>query len=263
MLIGVFDSGIGGLTVLRALRQAWPSHSTIYLGDTARVPYGTKSGATVVRYAWQNAHYLISQGIELLVVACNTASAFALDRLADLPVPVVGVIEPGAAAAVKATVSGHIGVIGTTATIASGAYPRAIARLRPQARVSSLACPLFVPLAEEGWERTPVARNVARRYLADWLPGGLDRPDTLVLGCTHYPLFKPMLARLLGPELRLIDSAQATAQAIAPLIENAAPEASPSHRLIVTDGAEGFVHTAARLLAQPEVHVEVADLIIE
>lgn len=260
MLIGVFDSGIGGLTVLRALRRMWPAHSTIYLGDTARVPYGTKSGDTVVRYALQNTQYLLGQGIQLLVVACNTASAFALERLTELPVPVMGVIAPGAQAAVEATRGGHIAVIGTSATIASGAYVRAISSLRPGTRISPRACPLFVPLAEEGWEETAVARAVAERYLEDWLPGRADRPDTLVLGCTHYPVFKPVLAELLGPTVALIDSADATARAIAPFMKNAPPEAAPTHRLIVTDGAPGFAKTAARLLGEPEISLEVVDI---
>lgn len=260
MLIGVFDSGIGGLTVLRALRRAWPGHSTIYLGDTARVPYGSKSRQTVVRYARQNTHYLLSQGIELLVLACNTASAYALEELQSLPVPVLGVIEPGAQAAARATRGRHIAVIGTAATIASRAYERAIERLAPGVRISARACPLFVPLAEEGWEDTPIARLTAERYLADWLPGQPDRPDTLVLGCTHYPLLRPTLAGLLGPEMTLIDSAEATAQAAGPLLAARPAEARPTHRLIVTDGAEGFARTAARLLGEPEVHLEVVDL---
>lgn len=261
MNIGVFDSGIGGLTVLRALRQAWPGHSTIYLGDTARVPYGTKSRETVLRYARQNTQLLIEQGIDLLVIACNTATAYALEPLAEeMPVPVVGVIGPGAEAAAAATRGGHIAVIGTSATVASGAYERAIRALKPQVRISAKACPLFVPLAEEGWEETDIARAVAERYLADWLPGRPDRPDTLVLGCTHYPVLKPVLGELLGPAVTLIDSAEATARAVSPYLESAAPEVSPTHRLIVTDGAEGFARTATRLLGEHDLTLEVVDL---
>jgi glutamate racemase len=300
--IGVFDSGIGGLTVLSALRRAWPGHSTVYLGDTARVPYGTKSGATVVRYARQNAKYLLGEGIELLVVACNTASAYALETLqADLPIPVVGVIEPGARAAVGggaeaqgpqgpkgpqrpiqpvgsiAPVSApvvtdaprHIGVIGTAATIASGAYERAIRRLAPSARISARACPLFVPLVEEGWESTHVARSVVLQYLGDWVvrpdpemvgEGDSDVPEALVLGCTHYPMLKPMLGEVLGPAIRLVDSAEATARAVAPYLAAAREEKTPTQRLIVTDGAPGFARVAARLLGERPVALEVVDL---
>ena len=260
MRIGVFDSGIGGLTVLRALRRRWPGHSTLYLGDTARVPYGTKSRQTVVHYARQNTRLLLEEGIDLLVVACNTASAYALEELDELPTPVVGVIEPGAAAAARATTCAHVGVIGTAATIASGTYERAIRRLRPRMRISARACPLLVPLADEGWETTPVARATLERYLADWLPGRPDRPDALVLGCTHYPVFKPLLEELLGTQVTLIDSAEATAQALSPYLENAPVESVVDHRVIVTDGAEGFARTAARLLGQDDVELEVMDL---
>jgi glutamate racemase len=246
--IGVFDSGIGGITVLRAIQEAWPGHSTVYLGDTARVPYGSKSRQTVVRYARQIAHYLLGEGIDLLVVACNTASAYALDDLSDLSVPVLGVIEPGARAAALATRTGHIAVIGTAATVGSGAYPRAIVRRRPDARVSSRACPLFVPLADEGWESTPVARAVAERYLEPWLPGRPDRPDVLVLGCTHYPVLAPVLAEVMGPEVALIDSAHAVARELAPYLEHAPAEARPARRMIVTDGAPGFTAAAQRWL---------------
>jgi glutamate racemase len=260
MLIGVFDSGIGGLTVLRALRQAWPGHSTIYLGDTARVPYGTKSRATVVRYAHQIADHLLAEGIELLVVACNTASAYALEELQGLPVPVVGVIEPPARAAARATRTGRIGVIGTSATVASGAYERAIAALAPDATVHSIACPLLVPLADEGWEGTDVAREVARRYLEPWLPGRPDRPDVVVLGCTHYPVLRDALAEVLGHEVTLVDSAETTPRAIAPLLEGASTEPEPTHRLILTDGAVGFAATTRRWIGEPAPAVEVVDL---
>lgn len=268
MLIGVFDSGIGGLTVLRALRAAWPGHSTIYLGDTARVPYGSKSPQTVIRYARQVAAFLLDQGIELLVVACNTASANALEALKDLPIPVVDVIEPGARGAADA-VRGtgpdpHIGVIGTRATINSGAYQRALTRLIPGARISARPCPLFVPLADEGWEETDVARAVVREYLGDWLPeaanAASNRPSALVLGCTHYPVLRPTFEAVLGPDVALIDSAEKTAQALAGHLQSIVAESSPRHRLIVTDGAPGFVKTAERLLGEPAIHFEIADL---
>ena len=260
MLIGVFDSGIGGLTVLKALQTAWPGHSTVYLGDTARVPYGSKSPETIYRYALQNTRFLIEQGVDLLVIACNTASAHALDRLDKGPVPILGVIEPGALAAAEATRSGHIGVIGTAATIASGAYERAILARRPGTRVTARACPLFVPLAEEGWEDSPIARLTVEKYLADWLPGQPGRPDTLVLGCTHYPVLRPMLTRVLGEDIRLIDSAEATARAVAPYLEGRPTETRPIQRLFVTDGAEGFARVARRLLDQGEASLDVIDL---
>lgn len=211
-VIGVFDSGVGGLTVLRALRERLPSVSTVYLGDTARVPYGTRSPEVVVRYSRNTARFLLSQEIELLVVACNTATAHALPTLqAELPVPVIGVVEPGAAAAARVSPTGRIGVIGTAGTIASGAYQKALARHLPSADVVARACPLLVPLAEEGWTEGEVPRAVARRYLDD-LRGQID---TLVLGCTHYPLLQGVIGEVLGPEVRLIDSARATAEAVA------------------------------------------------
>ncbi|MEN6626675.1 MAG: glutamate racemase [Candidatus Sumerlaeia bacterium] len=261
MLIGVFDSGIGGLTVLRSLRRAWPGHSTIYLGDTARVPYGSKSPQTVTRYALQVANYLMGQGVDLIVVACNTASATALPELEKtLPIPVVGVIGPGARAAVDASTGGKIGVIGTAATIASGAYEHAIKLLRPDASIASIACPLFVPLADEGWEGTRVAREVAERYLDPWLPGKPNRPDTVVLGCTHYPVLRPAIGDVLGRDIQLIDSAETTARAIAPIMEDEPDEAAPTHRVVVTDGAAGFAATAARLLGPAMPPLEVVDL---
>lgn len=261
MLIGVFDSGIGGLTVLRALHEQWPGHSTLYLGDTARVPYGTKSSQTVMRYAQQNVQHLLERGVELIVVACNTASAYALPELGDhAPVPVIGVIEPGAEEAVEASRSGHIAVIGTAATVGSGAYERAIIRRRPDARVSARACPLLVPLADEGLERTSIAYAAAERYLDPWLPGRHDRPDALVLGCTHYPVFKPLLRDLLGDDVALIDSAGATARALRPWLEVASAEPTPRHAIAVTDGAEGFRTTAARLLGRSHVALEVVDI---
>lgn len=285
MLIGVFDSGIGGLTVLRALRERWPDHSTLYLGDTARVPYGTKSHETVIRYARQNTSYLIDQGIELLVIACNTASAHALEALTDLPIPVIGVIEPGAEAAARAIAERtsaahrlgvpqdadcaptpaaepvHVAVIGTAATIGSGAYERALHRLTPGVRISARACPLFVPIADEGLEDTEIAEAAARRYLADWLPGQPEHPEILLLGCTHYPVLKPLLSRLMGPESTLIDSAETTAHAVGRWLEDADQEDDPTHRICVTDGAPGFERTAARWLGLPRVRLEVIDLI--
>ena len=211
--IGVFDSGVGGLTVLRELRSQVPDESLVYLGDTARVPYGTKSPPTVLRYAHEAASFLLNQQVKLLVVACNTASAVALGDLAKRnQVPVVGVIEPGARRALEVTRNGRIGVVGTEGTIRSGAYERALLAKRPDVMVHAAACPLFVPLAEEGWAGHKVARLVAREYLAPLLEKGID---TLVLGCTHYPLLKQMLQEVVGPDVQLVDSAHETAKAVA------------------------------------------------
>jgi glutamate racemase len=214
--IGVFDSGVGGLTVVRSLTERLPKEEIVYLGDTARVPYGSKSAETVARYSRNAARFLVGEGVKMIVIACNTASAFALDVLrAELALPVLGTIEPGARAAVAATRSGRIGVIGTLGTVRSGSYVRAIAAVDAHAHVTAHACPLFVPLAEEGWLDDDVAAAVARRYLRAL---ALDAPelDVLVLGCTHYPLLRPLLTRVaqevFGHEVTLVDSAQAMAE---------------------------------------------------
>src|SRR5271154_708519 len=206
--IGVFDSGVGGLTVLRALRTALPAENFIYLGDTARLPYGTKSAETVVRYSLQCAAALIERRIRCLVVACNTASASALDalRLHHPSLPVIGVIEPGAQAAVAASRSQHIAVIATEGTINGGAYQTAIRRLSAGAQVSASACSLFVAMAEEGWTEGPIAQMVARRYLEPVFSGA-DAPDTLVLGCTHFPLLADSIRAVLPAHVGVIDSA--------------------------------------------------------
>jgi glutamate racemase len=209
--IGVFDSGIGGLTVLRALVDALPAEEFIYLGDTARLPYGTKSKEVIVRYSRENSEFLLAKGIKLLVVACNTSSAVALEAIAaDTMVPVIGVIEPGARAAVKVSRSGRIGVIGTEATIASGAYTRTILALRPNAEVYTRACPMLVPLVEEGWTDNEIAERTVAYYLESIKQSGID---TLLLGCTHYPLLAELVRRVLGPGVRIVDSATATAAA--------------------------------------------------
>jgi len=214
--IGVFDSGVGGLTVLRELTAALPAQKFIYLGDTARLPYGTKSADTVSRYSLQCAEALLARGIAGLVVACNTASASALGSLrARHPqLPVVGVIEPGAAAAVAASRSQHIAVIATEGTIRGGAYQTEILRRNPAARISVRACSMFVALAEEGWTCGPVAEAVAHRYL-DPLFASADAPDTLVLGCTHFPILAAAIRSVLPPHVRIVDSAATTAQAVA------------------------------------------------
>mgnify|MGYP001610047059 FL=1 len=210
--IGIFDSGIGGLTVLKKLAAALPREHTIYLGDTARVPYGVRSPETVTRYSFENTRFLLSQEIKMLVIACNTASAISLDAVKrEFPLPVIGVLEPGARAAAAATKNRRIGVIGTEATVASGAYERALRSLDPAIEVHSLACPLFVPLVEEGWFDNEVTELVASKYLAQLRGKGID---TLVLGCTHYPLLKSVIGRFLGTGIRLIDSATETAREV-------------------------------------------------
>jgi glutamate racemase len=250
--IGVFDSGMGGLTVLRALRERLPHESFVYLGDTARLPYGTKSAGTVVRYAEQASLALVARGIKLLVVACNTASAVAIDHLAGAlqPLPVVGVVEPGAEAACAASRRGRIVVIATEGTIRGGAYERAIARLRPDARVTARACPLFVALAEEGWTDGPIPEAIARAYLADAFAED-SAADCLVLGCTHFPVLVGALARVVGPTVALVDSAVTTAEHVAGLLAAhgiAAEHGVGGVRLLATDGRDRFARVGGRFL---------------
>jgi glutamate racemase len=256
--IGIFDSGVGGLTVQKAIIERLPALDTVYLGDTARVPYGTKSAEVVTQYSLRNARFLVAQGIDLLVVACNTASAVALPALrAGLAIPVLGVVEPGARAAARASRSGRIGVIGTQSTVASGAYPAALRALRPDAEVVSAACPLFVPLAEEGWTdpEDEVVRLVARRYLG---PLAAARVDTLVLGCTHYPLLRGAIERTL-PGVELVDSARAIAAEVAARL-GGPPGARGTHAFFVTDVPARFLQVAERFLGQPVRAAEQVDI---
>lgn len=259
--IGVFDSGVGGLTVVRALTEALPGERLVYLGDTARVPYGTKSPEVVTRYALQNARFLLRREIKLLVVACNTASAMALSALGTLEVPVLGVIGPGAKAAALATRSGKVGVIATDGTLRSGAYQKALLEARADLRVEAKACPLFVPLAEEGWLEGDVPTKVARSYLSELVERDVD---TLVLGCTHYPLLKKVIGEVMGPAVRLVDSAEATARVVAERLEqdglSSANEAGPEHAYFVTDVPERFCEVGARFLGAPIRHAEQVDL---
>ena len=214
--IGIFDSGVGGLTVLKALLQVLPEEQLVYLGDTARVPYGTKSPGTVLRYALEAAEFLVQHQVKMLVVACNTASAVAIDAIEQrFSLPVVGVIEPGARRAAAVTRNRRVGVIGTEGTIRSGAYSRAIREVDPAIEVFATPCPLFVPLAEEGWADHEVAYLAAREYLTPLMERQID---TLVLGCTHYPLLKKTLQYLLGPQVQLIDSAEETARLVADML---------------------------------------------
>jgi len=256
--IGIFDSGIGGLTVLKALAAALPLENTIYLGDTARVPYGIRSPETVTRYSFENTQFLLSQEIKMLVVACNTASAISLDAVKkEFPLPVIGVLEPGARAAVAATRTRRIGVIGTEATIGSGAYEKAIARLGSDIQVFSAACPLFVPLAEEGWTGNNVAELVAERYLSSFRTSGID---TLVLGCTHYPLLKGVIGKAVGPGITLIDSATETAKEVAAVLEKLKwqrPGTGPVERkYFVTDTPARFEKLGSLFLGDMRLDAE-------
>ena len=258
-MIGIFDSGVGGLTVLGALRERLPAEDFVYLGDTARLPYGTKSAATVQRYAVNAAAHLQNHGIRLLVVACNTASSFALDELRERsPVPVIGVVEPGARAAV-ATGADRIGVIGTEGTVRSDAYQRALARLAPSVKVGAVACPLLVPLAEEGWGDHPVTDEVARHYLRPLLDWGVE---TVILGCTHYPLLRPSLQRVVGPAVRLVDSATSVAETVADdhadLVTGGGPPGSV--RLELTDASDRFLRITRAILGRDPEHLEVVDI---
>ncbi|HEY8021869.1 MAG TPA: glutamate racemase [Thermoanaerobaculia bacterium] len=260
--IGVFDSGVGGLTVVAALRRRLPAESILYLGDTARLPYGSKSRDTVVGYTRKNVRFLLDRGVKAVVIACNTASALALDDL-EPTVPTWGVIEPGARAA-AAVSHGRVGVIATESTVRSGAYPRALARLRPELAVISQACPLFVPLVEEGWHEDPVTAEVAARYLAPLLAAEVD---TLVLGCTHYPLLKTVLARA-APGVALVDSAETVAELVAAGLAEAglaAPvpgrETVLEHHLCVTDAGPTFERIAARILGDPGLPLEWVEIL--
>ncbi len=256
--IAIFDSGIGGLTVLAALQRRLPGERFVYLGDTARLPYGTKSAETVVRYAVRAAGFLAGYDAKLLVVACNTVSASALPALEEaMDVPVIGVVAPGARTALAAT-RGRVGVIGTESTVASGAYGRALRALRPEVEVVARACPLFVPLAEEGWWDHPVTREVAALYLEPFTGG---RVDTLILGCTHYPLLRPAIAAALGDGVRLVDSAEAVAAEVETLVAHRDLGGKGGGvRLLVTDAAARIDRIAGLILPGTAVHLELVDL---
>jgi glutamate racemase len=268
--IGVFDSGVGGLTVLRALLARLPQEDFVYLGDTARLPYGTKSPGSIRQYSLQAARLLHERGVKCLVVACNTASAIALDALTRefAPVPVLGVLEPGAAAACLATRRGRIAVLATESTVRGGAYQAAIARRLPQAVVTARACPLFVALAEEGWTDGPVVEGVIHRYLDGVFVDGAEEshPDTLLLGCTHFPVLAPALAKVLGPGIAIVDSAATTAASLAQVLESRGLARSDQPRgrvtLLATDGAERFARVGAVFLGRPlaAADVEIVDL---
>ncbi len=280
--IGVFDSGVGGLTVVAALRRRLPDESIVYLGDTARLPYGSKSPETVTQYTRKNVDFLLQRGVKAVVVACNTASALALPHLRSPSgrpagggggatelwgVPVWGVIEPGARAAAAVT-AGRVGVIATDSTVRSDAYAKALAEVAPGVRVESRACPLLVPLVEEGWHDDPITEQVAARYLEPLLAGGdgAEEPgeqiggiDTLVLGCTHYPLLHTLLQRVVGPGVTLVDSAASTAEEVARGLAElgllaSGPAAEP--RLHVTDANPGFADLARHILGDEGASLE-------
>ena len=283
--IGIFDSGVGGLTVYRALHEHLPNERFVYLGDTARVPYGTKSLATVERYAVENARFLAAHGIKLLVVACNTASALALPAIRSaLQIDVVGVIGPGARAAVQTQGAGRdpepkemragcprsvIGVIATESTVQSGAYTAAIKKADPNAEVIERACPLFVPLAEEGWAANEVTQNIAATYLADLR----SKIDTLVLGCTHYPILRDVIQETVGTEVKLIDSGEATALEVKSLLKDKGlarltlPTGALERQLCddldhfyVTDAAERFARVAESFLGSKPSRLEAVEI---
>lgn len=268
--IGIFDSGVGGLTVFRAIERRLPNESLIYLGDTARIPYGVRSAATIERYALECATFIQSRGVKAIVIACNTASALAANYLRSrCSVPVLGVIRPGSRRAVEETRSGHIGVIATEATVASGAYERAMLAIRSGLEITSLACPLFVPLAEEGWLDHPVTFQVAEQYLAELRS---SRVDTLVLGCTHYPILRNVIREIVGDKVALVDSGEATAEEVAKLLEeknlvNRISIASKDRQLCddldhfyVTDAADRFSRVAERFLGSPPKKLEAVEV---
>lgn len=253
--IGVFDSGIGGLTILRSLRRALPHEDLIYFGDTANVPYGGKSKAAVTRLSLAVARFLAAQDVKLIVVACNTASAQALATLRkELRVPVMGVIEPGAQRALQVTKNHHIAVLGTQGTVESKAYVKAIAKRSKQAVVFQQACPLFVPLAEEGFAHKPAANLIAREYLA---PVQKSKADTVILGCTHYPILKDLIAQILGPRVTLVDSADTLAGAAKEFLEHRGLAATTGRGRVIlyaSDAPQKFTSSARKLLGEKTKH---------
>lgn len=258
--IGVFDSGVGGLTVFREIARSLPGEPLVYLGDSARVPYGTKSPETIQRYAREAAYFLLERGVKMLVVACNTATAAALPILeSELPIPVIGVVEPGARAAVAVT-KGRVGVIATEGTVKSHAYTRAIRAIDGAIDVIEQPCPLFVALAEEGWAGTNVAREVAEVYLAPLLE---EKIDTLVLGCTHYPILRSTIAQVTGAGVSIVDSAETTARAVELALGDRglrANDATPKYQFLVTDAAERFLRIAETFLDHSVDHLDLIDI---
>jgi glutamate racemase len=260
--VGVFDSGIGGLTVVKAIRELLPNENIFYLGDTARVPYGGKSPATVVRYAREMIEMLVAEDVKAIVIACNSASAVALPKIEDdFRIPIIGVIQPGAQAAVAATRNRRVGVIGTRATIKSGAYERAIRALDTKIDIVVRPCPLLVPLIEEGWLSDEVTDRVIARYLEPLVREGID---TLVLGCTHYPLLADAIARFLQSKVTLVDSAKNSAKALAELLDRESLRGSKGNgklQVALTDAPEGFLEVARKALQLDIGKVELREIL--
>jgi len=258
--IGMFDSGVGGLTVMRQLAQTLPNENIVYFGDTARVPYGEKSRETIIRYSIENAIFLMQQNIKMLVIACNTASACAIDHLRQIfNIPIIGVIEPGAQSALKVSKTGRIAVIGTKGTVRSGAYQEEIQKKRADASVLSLACPLFVPLVEEQWLHHPAAKMIVQEYLE---PIQKNQIDTLLLGCTHYPLLHHLIAEHIGPNISIVDSATACAQEVQRVLEAHGllreSELLPTHRYFVSDDPEKFRAIGSQFFGGPLPSIDLA-----
>ena len=254
--IGIFDSGLGGLTILKALRRQLPHEDFIYFGDTANVPYGSKSKQTVTRFSVAIARFLETQHVKLIVVACNTASALALNELRrQCKTPILGVIDPGAQVAVNTTQNRRIAILGTEATIRSKAYEKAVRKKMPKARIFQQACPLFVPLVEENWANTPTAKQIAQIYLAPIKRSGAD---TVILGCTHYPILKKMLREVMGKNVRLVDPAQTTAHAVAGLLPVQKSSKRGKLTVYASDDPARFKRLASRLLGTPisQVHLK-------
>lgn len=244
--IGIFDSGIGGLTVFKEIRKQFPQEDIIYFGDTARVPYGPKSPQTVLNYSVQNARFLLQNGAKIIVVACNTSASVALQKLSEiLPIPIIGVIQPGAAHATSVTQNGKIGIIGTEGTIRSDAYSHAIKNIDPKIQVFSKACPLLVSLVEEGWEEHQISELIIREYLQDLQQQDID---TLVLGCTHYPILKKAIGKIVGKNIKLVDSAEAVAANLKEMLPNPETETDGSNKFYVSDNEDKFRQIATRIL---------------
>lgn len=268
--IGVFDSGVGGLTVLRSLQQHLPHESFLYLGDTARLPYGTKSKATVEKYALQASEFLLNRGIKLLVVACNTASTLAHDMLEQhlTQVPIIGVLEPSSKAACEISKTGNIAVIGTEATVSANGYENSIKKYRPDANVVSKSCGMFVALAEEGWLDGPITEAIINKYLQPILNNNAHSPDCLVLGCTHFPALYSAICKVVNGQVKIIDTATATANSVVHLLaqrqlattNNNINDASTHY--LVTDSPQRFVHVARQFMGRelPLAQIELVDL---
>jgi|SRR3989338_4734936 len=259
--IGIFDSGVGGLTVVKELTREMPNEDIIYFGDTARVPYGTKSASTIQKFSIQNVLFLLKRNVKLIIIACNTSSAIGLPFLSEyFSIPIIGVIKPGAKAAVRSTRNGRIGVIGTSATVLSGAYDKEIRSLNSGIKVYSSSCPLFVPLAEEGWANDGIVDIVARKYLAAFKGRKID---TLIMGCTHYPLLRSSIQRVMGKGVKLIDSAEETAKEAKNLLEEcglkSAAKRKTGSRFYVSDAPDKFRAVAKRFLGKDTKAVEKVD----